>query len=123
MIRSLVTIGMIAGFIACGFSSPIDARSSVFSLTKTNAPHIALQKASAYWSQIKNESKSKVLLDSIKDIEWAVRKHDVRLCSSLPGDYLALCLALVTEDASRCAQIDVSSASGLRKLCTEELAT
>lgn len=123
MIRSLFTIGIIAGFIACGFASPIDAHSSVLSFTKANAPHIALQKASAYWTQMKSESKSKVLLDSLKDIEWAVRKHDVRLCPSLSGDYLALCLALVTQDASRCAQIDASSASGLRKLCTEELAT
>jgi hypothetical protein len=94
-----------------------------------------LKKTSAYWKQVKNDSDDKNFVARLKDIEWATRKTDVRLCGVLidtipvtpgeptRGDYLALCLAKVTGDSARCDQIKTDIAPVLKKLCTEELAT
>jgi hypothetical protein len=71
----------------------------------------------------------------MEDIEWAVRKTNVRLCRDIAsdllstqdapsqGDYLALCLGKVTGDMARCDQINSERAPIIKKLCTEELAT
>lgn len=91
-----------------------------------------LKKTSAFWKATKHSSEDADLVRRMADIEWAARKQDVRLCIGVAedvvegdvssGDYLALCLAKVTGDSARCAQID-GVAGLLRKLCTEELAT
>lgn len=83
------------------------------------------------WKAAKGSS-DPVFVQQLERIEWATKKQDVRLCKDVltadaaggkPGDYLALCLARVTGDYSRCMQIDPLEASLLKHLCDEELAT
>lgn len=88
------------------------------------------QSPSTAWNTAKG-SPDPVFVEQLERIEWAMKKHDVRLCKDVrreavggqPRDYLALCLARVTDDASRCKQIDPVEAPLLKHLCDEELAT
>jgi hypothetical protein len=80
-------------------------------------------KFSAGWKKHKAASE-KQRVTQLERIEWASRKNDVRLCGEVEGDtrvtegdYLALCVAVVTGDPQRCSQIH-----SLKQLCADELA-
>lgn len=124
--------GAIASVLRIVVPDPATTTKRVASVAKKA---VMTRKTSAYWTEVKTESTDENLVSSLQKIEWAIGKKDVRLCRDLPivksdasdgptyGDYLALCLAAVTGDTARCDQINAGTASTLRKLCTEELAT
>ena len=211
MIRKLITIGLITGFIASAFVTPTDAHlKSMTALAKDEirertsgslfggatisskdaqaaakiltavASDPALKKAAikaaGSASSLKNVGEAVTVLTSVSTkptvkavvksvakavtghritpawknyrasadpftvsqmerIEWALKKHDVRLCHDVyeevaqapntsaisAGDYLALCVAMVTADPIRCTQILPSESSTLNSLCYQEL--
>lgn len=74
------------------------------------------------WKHIKKEG-SPHLVEQLERIEWASRKADVRLCGEVVGDadvtvgdYIALCVAIVTGDSARCDYLHA-----LQDLCADEL--
>ena len=107
-------------------------------VAKTAKKMFTVRKLTHVWKTYK-VSADPFTLAQIDRIEWALKKNDVRLCSGTaeaaanrsdqapqtlsPGEYLALCVAIVTGDEGRCDQILPTSDSSMHSLCTEELAT
>lgn len=97
----------------------------VLKRASTVAVHaVQTHRFSATWTKTKvSSTKERVL--QMQRIEWASRKQDVRLCGEVKGDvettvgeYIALCVALVTGDPSRCDQLRET-----KNMCTNELAS
>ncbi len=94
-----------------------------------------LVKPSQEWKQVVANEKDPMLKHLYEEIDWAGHKSDVRLCKEIDpsvaslsskdgptiGDLLALCLAKATADASRCEQIDSTTAPELKSICESEL--
>lgn len=143
----LVTFGFIAAFIAVAFMPPsgesIVAYASDTLASVLPEAEIALEKAGTVarsaltsspvkgaWEAAKQSADPR-LIRQLERIEWATRRNDIRACVELlsgdapvgttPGDYLALCLARVTQSDRYCSQIDSRLAPFLRVLCDEEL--
>ncbi|MEQ1848985.1 MAG: hypothetical protein ABL890_00125 [Candidatus Peribacteraceae bacterium] len=58
---------------------------------------------------------------SLSVLEWAIKRHDVRTCDTLPphaerSALLAVCIAAVQKDESRC-DVQISSTPLLHALC------
>lgn len=150
MIRNFIAIGVITGFIGSAFAAPatINANnntlaSSVLSEKTVKKTTSAIKSiASTDVTQIKNMLRSSVdsfTLSQIERIEWAIRKKDIRLCKDLAdavntdtsstaekhsaGEYLALCVAMVTKNSARCDRIFSKSDTLLHAFCTDELAS
>jgi hypothetical protein len=156
MLRTLLTVGAIAGFIACAFVPPTDANftsmeelarnqlqnrpslslltSGVQTMKKTVIPRATKKVSSVVSNQKKHllsvgwnafkEKKDSVAKTQLERIEWAFAKKDVRLCGEVKNesdataaDYLALCVAVVMRDLSRCDHL-----RSMKTLCTDQLA-
>ncbi len=103
---------------------------------KTALNSMKKPQVSAMWKTMKAETDDAEFKRSIDRIEFATKKQDIRLCiddvipstaedtggTATEGDYLALCIARITRDESRCDQISATLTIPLRLLCTEELA-
>jgi hypothetical protein len=90
---------------------------------------------SARWKEIVETEKNSDLRLQLERVDFAARKGDVRLCKEISnaefanhagfpatGDLLALCLAKITGESSRCDQINSNLFVPLKPVCTEELA-
>ncbi len=94
----------------------------------------------ADWRKAAEAEPNETLKQHFLLIEWAREKHDIRACNELqptvleartvgsetfttpaPGDWIAYCLARVTQSTDRCLQINPSTLPPLRSLCEQEL--
>lgn len=105
-------------------------------VVKTALNSVKKPQVSAMWKTMKTQTTDAEFQRLIERIEFATKKQDVRLCiddvipsnvadvggNATEGDYLALCIARITRDESRCDQISSTLSIPLRTLCTEELA-
>ncbi len=105
-------------------------------VVKTALNSVKKPQVSAMWKTMKAETTDAEFKRAVDRIEFATKKQDVRLCvddvipanaedrggMATEGDYLALCIARITRDESRCDQISSTLSLPLRTLCTEELA-
>jgi hypothetical protein len=97
---------------------------------------------SAAWKKMLKAETDPVVLEQLHIIQDAILSGDVRVCGDLPyadpvervvdgafrftpshGDYLAYCLARVTGESGRCAQIDDRVTPDLRAACGADFGT
>ena len=123
-----------AATVLTSVSTPVNAKRVVKAAVKKMTGH-TLTKT---WKGYRNDA-DPFTRAQLERIEWALKKNDVRLCADVaeaaknrsdqapaalsPGDYLALCIAIVTADEWRCTQIPAHLDSSIHSLCFEELAT
>ncbi len=123
-----------AATVLTSVSTPANTKRIVKAVTKKLTGH-TLTRA---WKEYRNAA-DPFTRAQLERIEWALKKNDVRLCADVadaaknrsdqaptdlsPGDYLALCVAIVTVDEIRCTQIPAYPDSSIHSLCFEELAT
>jgi hypothetical protein len=123
-----------AATVLTSVSTPANAKHIV----KTVVRRLTAHTLTKTWKSYRNAA-DPFTRAQLERIEWALKKQDVRLCADVadaaknrsdqapvtltPGDYLALCVAIVSGDEIRCLQIPTVPDSSLHSLCTEELAT
>lgn len=123
-----------AATVLTSVSSPVK---TVKRVAASAAQILTTHRLTSVWKTFK-ASADPFTVAQMERIEWALRKGDVRLCSDVmdsadnrsdkdpqtltSGEYLALCVAIVTGDPARCDQILSVSDPSLRSLCSDELA-
>ncbi len=128
--QSSMTTAAVASTV---FSSVVPTpRKIVSRVTHIVSPHIP---RSHEWKSLLSNEKNPLLKDALESIDWAQRTSDVQLCRGFDssfakttldtaptrGDLLALCLAKVSGNDSRCRQIDPRTAYELKAVCETEL--